>query len=105
MIHIKFSPVRRDEALELSCAGDALTLNGETVDLAPLPDGGTLPSEAIASPWFAGPVSRIAGDLHLTLILPHGSNAPHETRFPEPITVSVDGPVTLPIYDTPEAEA
>jgi len=105
MIHIKFSPVRRDETLELSCMGDTMTLNGETVDLTPLPNGSTLPPEAIDSPWFAEPVSRIDGDLHLTLILPHGSNAPHETRFPEPITVSVDGPVTLPIYDTPEAEA
>ena len=105
MIHIKLSPVFMDEALALSRAGDVLTLNGQTVDLGALPEGGSLPETAIASPWFAGPVSRIAGDLHLTLILPHGSNAPHETRFPEPITVSVDGPVTLPIYDTPEAEA
>ena len=103
MIHVKLSPVFMDEALALSRAGDVLTLNGQTVDLGALPEGGSLPETAIASPWFAGPVSRQSGDLHLTLILPCGPNAPHETRFPAPITLAEDGPVTLPLYSL-EAE-
>lgn len=95
-MHITLSPVRLDETLAASRAGDVLTLNGDDFDFAQLPEGGTLPAEAIASEWIAGPVERINGELHLTLRLPHGANPSQAVAFPEPIHVTQDGPVKLP---------
>jgi len=102
-MQIILSPQNRDDRLTLERKGDVLTVNGEAFDFGPLPEGGTLPAAAIASAWFAGPVTRIGGVLHLTLILPHGHNAPEATRFPVPVTAG-DGPVALPAYDTPTPE-
>ncbi|MGX0876212.1 hypothetical protein ACSSV4_000887 [Roseovarius sp. MBR-154] len=103
-MQITLSPSRRDTALELSRNGDTLTINGETFDFSPLPDGASLPTEAIGSDWFAGPVERVGGVLRLTLILPHGANAPEATRFPAPITLTGDGPVSLPPYEIEETD-
>lgn len=98
-MNITFNPARRDEQLVLSRAGDVLTVNGEAFDFSPLADGATLPAEAIASDWFSGPVERIDGVLHVVLTLPHGVNAPEETRFPAPVTLTTDGPVAVPAYE------
>jgi len=95
-MHITLSPVRLDEALAASRAGNVLTLNGEAFDFGPLPEGATLPAEAIDSDWIAGPVSRIDGDLHLTLRLPHGPSPSQAVAFPEPMHVTEDGPIPLP---------
>lgn len=96
---IRFSPVRMDEELAAARAGNVLKLNGEDFDFGQLVEGGTLPQQAIASKWFAGPVSRVDGELLITLILPHGANAPETTRFPQPLVVLVDGAIGLPVYD------
>jgi len=98
---IELSPVRMDEALLAVCAGDVLTLNGVSLDFGPLPEGATLPVETIDSPWIRGPVSRIGGELHLTLCLPHGPNPPQAVAFPEPIHVTEDGPISLPTDEVP----
>lgn len=101
---ITLSPQRRTDTLTVSRSGDTLTINGETFDFSPLPEGATLPQEAIGSDWFAGPVERVGGVLHVALVLPHGANAPEQTRFPAPITLTGDGPVALPPYETEIAE-
>ena len=93
---IKLSPVRLDETLEVSVAGDVVTVNGQAFDFTQLPDGATLPADAIDSDYFVGDVERISGDLHLTLRLPHGANPSQAVAFPEPIHVTQDGPVELP---------
>lgn len=98
-MHITFSPMRRDGPITVSRAGDSLTIDGEAFDFSPLPEGATLPPEAIGGDWFAGPVERISGVLHLTLILPHGADAPQETLFPAPLTLTGDGPAPLPRYE------
>ena len=102
-MHLTFSPVRRDDTLTLSRAGDVLTVNGEAFDFSPLPEGATLPRNAIDCEWIAGDVSRVDGVLTVPLILPHGQKAPEETRFPAPITLTEDGPVDLPAYDMEQA--
>lgn len=99
---ITFSPMRSDAPLTLSRQGDVLTINGEEFDFTALPEGATLPGDAVRSDWIAGEVSRKEGRLHIPLILPHGANAPGTTRHPEPITLNDDGPVDLPAYDTEE---
>lgn len=93
---ISLSPTRSEHPLALSRSGDVVTLNGEAFDFSSLPEGATLPREAIGSEWFSGPVERINGELHMTLRLPHGPNPPQHVAFPEPIIVTEDGPVTLP---------
>lgn len=95
---ISLSPVRMDERLTLDREGDVLYVNGEAFDFAPLSEGATLPWGAVLSGWFPGEVHRINGELHLTVRLPVGPDAPYGTRFPEPIVLAEDGPVELPIY-------
>lgn len=101
---ITLSPVRIDETLTATRAGDVLTLNGEAFDFGPLPEGATLPAEAITSDWIIGPVSRIDGELHLTLRLPHGPNPSQAVAFPKPLVVMVDGEIDLPFDPAPEPE-
>lgn len=95
-MHVNLSPVRSDEALTVTRTADTLTINGQPFNFSQLPEGATLPAEAIESDWFAGPVERIGGELHLTLRLPHGPNPSQAVAFPQPITVTADGPVELP---------
>lgn len=92
-----FSPQRRDDTLTLSKSGDALTINGVPYDFSQLPDGATLPREAIDCEWICGDVSRINGELVIPILLPHGPDASEAARFPEPMAVTIDGQVVLPI--------
>lgn len=100
---IKLSAVRMDEQLTASVSGDVLTVNNQVLDFSPLLEGASLPSEAVDTEWLQGNIARINGEIHLTLLFPHGANAPYETRFPTafetPITV-LEGEVPLPPYDS-----
>lgn len=91
-----FSPQRRDDTLTLSKSGDALTVNGTVYDFSPLPDGATLPREAVDCEWICGNVERVNGELVIPILLPHGPDASEAARFPEPIIVTSDGEVVLP---------
>ena len=95
---INLSPQRRDDTLMVNKTGDKLTINGVEYDFTDLPDGATLPPDAVDCEYVIDKVERIDGELHLTLLLPHGASAPHETRFPEPIVDPADGPLPLPPY-------
>ena len=95
-MQITLTPQRRDDTLTLMRSGDVLTINGEAFDFAAIPEGGTLPRDAVACDWLAGDVTRSGGVLHLTLVLPHGANAPQATLFPAALTLTGGGPVTLP---------
>ncbi len=98
-MHITLAPIRSDSELTLARAGSALVINGVTYDFAPLPEGAILPRAAVDCPALADDVTRTGGVLQITLLLPHGGSAPPETLFPEPITVTSDGPVSLPPHD------
>jgi hypothetical protein len=102
-MRLSFSPVRTDARLSLEVAGDVLIINGESFDFSGLPEGASLPQTAVASGWLISDVERTAGEIALTLLLPHGATAPATTLFPAAITVP-DGPVALPAYDTGEAQ-
>jgi hypothetical protein len=93
---ILFSPQRSDGAIVVSKVGDALTINGDAFDFSIIPDGATLPASATDCPFLTGDIERVAGDLHLTLLLPHGPNPPQAVAFPEPIINPADGPLELP---------
>lgn len=106
-MHITFTPQFRPEAsLTLHRTGEVLTINGADLDLSVLPEGAILPASAVGCDWLAGPIRRLEGVLHLTLILPHGAEAPVEARFPAPLDIDGDGPVALPVtHPTEEREA
>jgi hypothetical protein len=95
---ITLSPMRGDTPLCLERHGDTLILNDKKLDLSGIPDGATLPRSAVACQWLAGDIDRIDGILHLTLILPHGANAPTAALFPARLVLEADGPVDLPSY-------
>lgn len=102
---IYLSPVRDDcKPLSAIVSGDIITLNGVPYDLSRLRIGETLPDDAISKPSpFAGDITRdSSGEITLTLKLPHGVNAPTETKFPvaltSPIVINC-GAVDLPPYD------
>lgn len=96
---IKLSPVRMDKLLVASVDGDKITLNGELFDFGPLGEGESLPAGATDSPWIAGEVHRIDGEIHITLVLPHSVDANESVRFPwcysEPQAVE-SGEVPMP---------
>ena len=93
---INLSPQRRDDTLTVTKQGDTLTINGKEYDFSQLPDGGTLPADAVDCEYIIGSVDRVDGELELTLLLPHGANASEAARFPEPIINPADGELELP---------
>lgn len=103
-------PQRRDDTLALSKSGDVLTINGSALDLTDLPEGATLPAEAVDCEWIAGPITREGGVLHIPVLMPHGPipyPAPPEAAVvthPEPITVATYGPIELPRLPDPEPD-
>lgn len=101
-MQVKLSPQRLDASLVASVVGDIITLNGESFDFSQLPEGATLPADAIESEHFIGDVSRINDELHLILRLPHGPNPSQAVAFPAPLTVLEDGPIPLPFDPKPE---
>lgn len=88
---IRLSPQRRDDPVTITKLGDVLTINGEAFDFAPLPDGGTLPAEAIDCELIVGDVHRKNGAVQITLIAPHGPNPTPEGALPEPRLHAADG--------------
>ncbi|RVK95630.1 hypothetical protein CN150_14635 [Sinorhizobium meliloti] len=94
---IDLSPQRRDDVLEVTKAGDALTIDGVAFDFSALPDGATIPAGEVPCEWLVGPVERIAGELHLTLILPHGPSPSQAVAFPRPLIDPPDGVIGLPV--------
>lgn len=101
-MQISLSPVRMDATLTVTRTGDTLVINGQRFDFADLPEGATLPAEAIASGWIRGPVTRAGGRICLTLNMPYrpfpDPDAPEAQAvlFPVPLVLDTDGPVDLP---------
>jgi hypothetical protein len=100
-MRISLSPQRRDDKVAVSKAGDLLTINGEQFDFTGLPDGATIPAGEVPCQWIVGPVERIDGDLHLTLLLPHGPSPSQAVAFPTDIVDPVDGEIALPHEEEP----
>lgn len=89
-------PVRSDDHLSAEVMGEVLTLNGTSFDLSGVSAASPL---IVSSQWIVGEVTRDeVGNIALSLILPHGPNAPDETRFPEMIEAE-DGALPLPDWE------
>lgn len=88
---ITLTPVFMETPLRLERKGDdTLVFNQVEVDLTD-PD--------LDCEWVVGSPTLGPDGWEITIVLPHGSDAPHETRFPEPIEVTEDGVVNLPPYE------
>lgn len=92
MITLKFSPVRSDVKTEASLSGTTLTVNGQPFNLSEIPAGASGTHETLVA------FSRDGNSYEITINLTHGAAAPHETRFPEPVTIS-DGWVLDYVFD------
>lgn len=101
-MYISLSPVFSEATFFAVRTGDVLSINGRPFDFTQLPEGATLPAEAVGSDHFQGSIERVNGVLHITLRFPHPFDAPYEARFPQPITMTVDGIVPLPYAPTEE---
>lgn len=86
-MQITLIPQRRDDDLILSRRGDALLINGTAYDLTPLPEGATLPRQAVACEWLASDIVRVDGQIVLALLSPYGTD-----RAADPPTVSTITP-------------
>lgn len=92
-MHITLSPQFRTAPLILNRAGSVLTFDGLPTDLASYALDEMAPHD-----WIVGQPALVEGVWHVEIILPHGADAPEETRFPAPLHLTADGPVTLPIF-------
>lgn len=102
-MRIEFSPNNWPAApvLTVTKAGDVLTINGEAFDFSTLPDGATIPAGEVPCEWVVGPVERIGGDLHVTLLLPHGADPSPAVAFPNALIDPPDGPLVIPHDEEP----
>lgn len=97
---IKLVSTRSDAALEIIKNGDVLTINGSPFDFGPLPDGATLPAEAVSCEWVNDAVERVNGNLVISITMPVGPNAGQRSWYPVDIVNPPDGRVSLPTdYD------
>lgn len=99
---LAFSPQRRDDTVNLEKTGNRIRINGELMNFSGLNDGDIIRAEAVPHEFIVGDVKMIDGDLHLTVILPHGPNPEPWQAFPEPIEVTEDGPIDVPVDTTVE---
>ena len=93
---IKFNPIRTDDQVSYLVRGDMLMINGEQFNFSRVEEGDVLPQSAVSSGWMAGDVTRVNGEIELTLLLPNPWNYSQEQAFPVPIHMTVDGVVPLP---------
>ena len=91
-MRITFSPQMREDEITITKQGDTLVINGEAFDFSDLPNGATIPTGIVPCEWIVGPVERIDGIIHITIIRPHGRDASEGELFPQPID-AVDGKV------------
>ncbi|SDE59090.1 hypothetical protein [Ruegeria marina] len=101
---IIFSPMRQDAELALERQGDTLHVNDTAFDFSGLAEGESHVPSGPGSDWFVAPVTRVEGVLHISLILPHGADAPRETLFPAPLEAPLDGPLPVPLWSLPQGE-
>lgn len=94
MLTINFTPQRNDKGqLVVNWNDPLLTVDGIEYDLSLIPDGATVEHEILLK------VERSSTDYSVELLLPHGGNAPLTTRFPQPLVVTENGPVDVPMYN------
>lgn len=106
-MRITLSPQCPEQSISVAVSGDILSINGDVLDLSVVAEGSDIEDSLARSlhPMIAGPIYREGGELHITLILPLPLDCTDPWMcFPEPITVTEDGPVGLPFATYSETE-
>lgn len=98
MAELILSPKYLLPPLALSVTGQVWAFNGKTIDFANLGNSEAIGADATDCPYILSASKDGSGNLTVTVLLPHGPDAAEATRFPDPITVSSDGPVALPAF-------
>lgn len=105
---IKLFPFLGFDHITATVSGDTITINGESVDLSPLPDGFRIMGSEIDNKFFVPTeyVERINGELHFTLFLHVDENTDEQWRNPpEPnVLTVVQGVVPFPETSPPAVE-
>ena len=101
-MRIALTPQVRADSLNVQRSGDALTINGTRLDFAPMPEGAVLPASATNCEFIVGNVTRRAGQIELTLLLPITWDASAVAAFPQPIINPPDGRIALPTDEVPQ---
>lgn len=95
-MRITLTPQRRDDTLSVEVTGKRIRINGELFNFNGLDDGDAIPAGVVPCEWIVGAVECVDGEIHLSLILPHGPNPSQAVAFPAPIIATADGPIVLP---------
>lgn len=76
--------------------GDAISINYELFDFSNVGEGDTLPGSSAHGGWFLGDISRLNGELTLTLLMPIPINYSQAQAFPAPLLGVKDGVIQFP---------
>lgn len=100
---IEFSPVVSTRRITgLNVEGDALTIQwdggDQTADFKVVGEGDMLPKAAVSHKgdqawWLASNVTRLAGEIVLTVYLPQATNADKAAQYPKPFVGTGDVPL------------
>lgn len=93
---IKFSPQYGAQKVAVVKMGDILTINNIVYDFSPLPEGALLPPEAISTDVIVGDVTRLNGDVIITITIPYIPDDPESVRFPSDLIKPKDGLLEIP---------
>jgi hypothetical protein len=80
MIRLTLTPQRSDATYTITADGDVLSIGEHVLDFSALPEGDTIPAAETGCDAIVSDVSRIDGDIYLTVIAPYGADAPDEMR-------------------------
>jgi len=69
-MQITRTPQRRDDSLKITVSGDVLVLNNRVFDFSDLQEGERLQQVDVDCVWLASDVTRLGGEICLTLIDP-----------------------------------
>jgi len=87
----------RSDTLEASISGSVLTLNGDSVDLAAVPNGGRVTNVHMLSPWLTDMITDGEDGIELTIIVPCGPMPSTELLASPPLINPADGPIAIPV--------
>lgn len=101
---IKFSPQIRDSITEFVKIGNNLTVDGELLDLDSIPNGSTVPSEAIDVNSVNSIIKDISGNITIELVWTYSDSNDWISSWPADLIDPIDG-IIAPIESTkPEPE-
>lgn len=79
---INLTPMRSDSRFSVSLAGMQLRIGDSFIDLGSVTAETPMPCHMTGCDWIVSDITMEEGEISVTLIFPHGADAPEEMRFP-----------------------